>query len=426
MFEFLILRIAALFMLLFIAYFTVRRYSKTHTFLLFFIIYVLTTGADYYESFYDPNKYHWFIMTLVIAAIVVGATYFISKFRDFRALFIILIASNFVCIGSAAISLMMYLTHNAEISLLTGVFVHSITFMIMEKTVAPVIKDDLATVSDQKIWGPFCILPALFYVAITALCIWPQNIQEHPSSIPGVIILIALMVTNYLIIIILFKRQRSDTIRSLNIEFLGTYSDRIKAEMTQLQSSYRELEKSKLDIKLVANSIESYIKKGEYEEALAEAHTLNSREFFGTKQTMCENIALNAIILEKEIIAKENGITIDKDIKAPASLGNSEYEFATILSKFIQEAITSAVLSSNKTVRINIYTSGSYIFFEIRCGLPQEKVDPSMIEKMKLIESRNTLLANSCTVEFIKIHNGRCETRVHTHHITTELIFRIS
>ena len=188
-------------------------------------------------------------------------------------------------------------------------------------------------------WGIFAVIGLLFYVAITLLMTYPDNIVHRPAQLPVLILLFILMPVIYIHIIrtlrhqqIAYERLQQESIMHLQVASIMT---RIE-ELGVANEKFRE---ERHNFRHQLNAIASLAETERYDELLKivreyEQGLEKNRVVRYTKSAIID--AVLSVYIPKAELA---GITLNLGFAFPDTFEANESELATALANAIENAI---------------------------------------------------------------------------------------
>ncbi|MDO5538583.1 MAG: ATP-binding protein [Eubacteriales bacterium] len=342
-------RISILFLLLFLVIFLPLRYSKWVTFLCLTGCFVITGVMDYLYLIVGKKHEISVFFTLGEIIVVQTAPFLIAKYRDFRAMFVGFTAAGYVLAGNIVGSILYIAGVDFLIDLACESIIH---LLILGILIWKIRESFLISMENTEVqWGKLCLIPALFYTATYAISTWPANIYKQPENLLGVCCIMALMVSSYIMIIGMFSKQKQDEEMKRSMEYLENYAEQLKREADVLREKETETAVIRHDLRHYSILINSYLEDGRTEEIRELLRVLNEHGEDSKSVRYCENLAVNGIVTHCAKQANQNSIRFDVDIEIPQKMRVNEFEFATVVSNLLENAVQAAALVENKQER---------------------------------------------------------------------------
>lgn len=363
---FILYRISMLFLLLFIYLFLSLRYKKVTTITMLIISFILSGFIEYYQFFSNPNDIESLLATLINIVLIQGTVFLISYFRDFRALFTGISAAAYVLLGNVVSIISWYVFKSNLIAIIIQITIHLLILILANKYLKDKYHFEL---ENRKFgWGQLCLIPALFYIIIYSLAIWPSNIEQTPSNSVGIIFILLNSGITYTIISKLFYQQRIDDILERNNEFLKPYFASLRREIELTKAKEEQTAILRHDIRHTNNLIISYLKTNQVQQIYQLLNQVNHNLNETKPKIYCENKIINSIITSYILKAKENNIDFNMIIDVPQNLNSiNEFELAIVLSNLLENAINATIKlpSQERKVQLKLYPVKNQLLLDI-------------------------------------------------------------
>lgn len=334
-------RISMAFLLGFLWLFVPRRYKPAPSLLLLLGCFALTAGADYVRVFLTHTDGMKLTDTLLQSLLVQSTAILLSDYRDFRTLFTGITATAYTLAGNVIGSVVLLHTGLPAASIAAQAATHLalLAFLCLR-----VRSDSFSLMSMEGMpWAALCLIPALFYLLIYTLMIWPSDIYKIPSNQAAALAVLLLMVVGYVLIIRMLTSQREAVALRHDAELLETYADSLRAEAAQLEHSEEKTAVLRHDIRHRAALISGYLDAGQTDKVRALLATLDESLRAARPRHYCDNLALNGVVAHGVERAAALGVPLELQLAVPSSLGRlNEFELATVLSNLLENALTAA------------------------------------------------------------------------------------
>lgn len=277
------------------------------------------------------------LLTMSLPSCVVF--HFLARHRDGRFFF------TFCMVDTVVLEILYitnilnhYLTPDSALLMFT---VRLLAFPLLELWVYKKLRPMYLTVQrrQEKGWGLFALIGALFYVAITLLMVYPSPIVERPAYIPALSLLFLLMPVIYAQLILTLRNQQrfyemaeQESIMRLQV---ANVTSRIR-EINEVNERFRE---ERHDFRHKMKAIASLAAAGQYEELM----TVIGEYGEDVRQTRIERYSQSPIVdavLSAYIKKAENaGISVKLGFAFPDTFAASESELATALANALENAV---------------------------------------------------------------------------------------
>lgn len=349
-------RISLLFLLGFLVFFLPLCNNKKEIVLYLSLCYMITGVMDYLFFFTDVCNgipvYH----TLVEIVVIQAVPFLIGRYCDFRAMFVGFTAAAYVMAGNIACSVMYLLGANMAVNIIGQCAIHLIVLVILIWKIREGFLDSL---EDTELhWGSLCLIPALFYTAVYACSMWPSNIYRQPENLLGVCAVLALMVLSYIMIFEIFSNARQEGEQKRSIGYLENYAKHLKYEADLIQEKEMEAAVMRHDLRHYSILINSYLEDGREKEIRELLKEWNEHISMNRSIRYCENLAVNSIIAYYVKRSEELGLRFETDTQIPQKIGIDEFEFATVVSNLLENAVNAAAEAKEDSQRFVRVTAG--------------------------------------------------------------------
>lgn len=371
-------RVSIIFLLAFVAVFLPLRYGKRMTGLILFGCFLVTGVLDYFYLIVKQNEVFPVVLTVTEIVVVQITPFFISRYRDFRAMFVGFTAAAYVLAGNIASSILYLAGFSLVVNTVCQCIVHALLLGVLAWKIRESFLISLKNTDLQ--WGKLCLIPAMFYVAVYTISMWPANIYRHPENLVGVCCILVLMVSSYIMIIQMFVGLKQEEELKRSVEYLENYASRLKSEADTIQEKEMEAAVIRHDLKHYSILIHSYLEEGRKEEIRELLKELNEHMNEMRAVRYCENLSVNGVVSHCEKQAKKQGIRFEADIEVPQKMQINEFEFATVVSNLLENAVNAAGLVKDERlrfVRISAWGIKGQLFLHISNGCARE---PEILE----------------------------------------------
>lgn len=307
------------------------------------------TGVMDYLFFIAGNYENPVFHTLAEIVVIQTVPFVICKYRDFRAMFVGFTGAVYVLAGNIACTMLYIVGADLAVNLICQCVIHSLLLGILVWRIRGSFLDSLDNAELQ--WGQLCLIPALFYTAVYATSMWPANIYRQPENLLGVCSIMALMVVSYIMIIQIFTKMKQEGERKRSVAYLENYANRLKYEADLIQEKEMQAAVIRHDLKHYSILINSYLGEGREEEIRQLLKELNEHVNETKSVRYCENLAVNGIVAHCARQAKKKELRFDADMEIPQKMRVNEFEFATVVSNLLENAVNAASAAEKEAYR---------------------------------------------------------------------------
>ena len=331
--------ISHFFLMLFMYLFIVRRFAKAKTagVCTFSFLALCMTDCLKLNVFPDSDLCYTFV-TIFQIFLVQFTGLFISQKRDSKALFTGLTASNYVIVGSVAATVFDIWTGNKPLSLAGSFLVHAAALLILYwKTRKLWIKFQYKETFQN--WWELCLIPVLFYCSFSYFAFFPNTLYDVPENVIGVIVLIATMLTSYVVAFryVESESERADTYWK-NVMF-ESYIKGLENQYYLVEQSEKNLRILRHDMRHYSSMIDTLLEQGEYDEIKRVTAHINTVADENKIQKYCENLIANTILSRMMEKADAMSVAVRRDIVIAKEIPVNGYEFAVVLGNLGENAL---------------------------------------------------------------------------------------
>ncbi len=342
-------RISMLFLLAFLVAFLPLRKNKKKIVVYLMLCYSLTGALDCLFFFTDAYSGTPVYHTLTEIAAVQTVPFLLSRYRDFRAMFVGFTAAVYVLAGNLACTIVYFLGGSMMVNIVCQCVVHLLLLVIL---VWKIREGFLHSLQNKELqWGALCLIPALFYVAVYACSMWPANIYRQPENLLGVVAILVLMVMSYIMIIQTVTMVWQEEEQKRSLIYLKNYAERLKYEADLIQEKEMETAVMRHDLRHYSILINTCLDEGREEDIRELLREWNSHISESRNVRYCENLMVNSIIEHCAKRAEELGIRFEADTEIPQKMNINEFEFATVVSNLLENAIHAAAKTGGEPYR---------------------------------------------------------------------------
>ncbi len=331
--------ISHIFLMLFLYLFIACRYSRRKTAVICVLAFVTLCVTDCMKLNAFPDSDGCYTFVTIFQIFVVQFTgLFLSQKRDSKALFAGLSASNYVIVGSVAATVFDIWTGNAAVSLAGSFAVHAgILFILYRRTREIWLKFQFK--ESVKNWWELCLIPVLFYCSFSYFAFFPNTLYDIPENIIGVMVLIATMLTSY---VVAFRYVESESDRAdtywKNVMF-EAYIKGLENQYYSVEQSEKNLHILRHDMRHYSNMIDAFLEQGEYGEIKRVTAHINTVADENKIKKYCENLIVNTILSHVMEKADSLNVVVRGDIVVAKEIPVNGYEFALVLANLFENAM---------------------------------------------------------------------------------------
>lgn len=420
--SFVINRIGILFSLVFLFLFNVHSGKRSRVVLQLAIGYVLTSVLAFARSFGGPDSPWMFILcTLLEIVVLIGVSLQSSRYKDFRAVLTTFMALTYSLAGEAPARIVIGFTGDMVIACVIEI---AMLVLGIGAFYALCSNDFIeALTENQTKWIRMSIIPALFYIAISGLTVWPNDITQNTDTTYGVIVSLISIFYTAITIVVVFTTGKRTTIQKENLRFLSGYADRIDAKLNNLLSEYGSISDINKELLTVASNLKLAISDEDYDRLLEEITKLENMANRQVERFFTDKHAINAAIMEVDDMARDLGVRLFVDCDIPVNMNNMEEEYATILRSLLGKAIRESAAAGGFTVTTEIYLSGSEVALNVvfPVYLPPDTYHDSKEFALSFVEEFNREFEKPIIRSFIERYKAYFGVRVKGSYLVVDM-----
>lgn len=337
-------QVSMAFLLVFIWLFVPTRYSILHRILIMAVFYGGCTLIDYLRFFVleEGSTSILIFQTVIETVLLQGSVFLLCKYKDFRALFAGLTAAVVFLAGSKVAVMVLLATHSFMLSVAGQILTNGIVIGLL---ICFARENWLVLLeSSWKYWRELCVIPALFWLVVYALTIWPQNVWEGENykNLFAVMLLLVLLEASYVVMLLGIGYQHHITEIERDNEYLETYANRLKMEADRLREQETETAVLRHDLRHYFAQIQAYLALGDLDEAQDVLRQIDHKMLEIKPKRYCDNLAVNGVITYCKMLAERDQVKLTTRIEVPQKLAVNEFEFATVISNLLENAVYAA------------------------------------------------------------------------------------
>lgn len=331
--------ISHIFLMVFIFFFILHRYSKRRTIFICFSAFFLLTSLDFFKlNIFPDSRLCYFIVTIIQIIITQSVVIIISKKRDDKTLFMGLSSSNYVIAGSTMATILHICTGIEIISLLGSILVHIAILLLLFFRLQKICLK-CQEMEYLKKWWELCLIPVFFYTSFTFLAYFPNRLYDIPNNILGVSIFIITMFVSYVVILRYIESQSENADIYWKNIFMQEYIKGLEKQYYMLEQSERNMKILRHDMRHYSKMIDAMLEQKKYDEIRKITEHINNAADENKVVKYCNNLIANTIISKMMSRASSLGIKVNLDISIPKKIPVNDYEFTLVIANLFENAI---------------------------------------------------------------------------------------
>lgn len=331
--------ISHIFLMLFIFFFILHRYSKFVTFLICFCAFCLLSFLDYFKlGIFPDSDLCYVIVTITQIIITQSVAIIVSRKRDNKVLFMGLSSSNYVIAGSIIAAVLYICTGHEIISLIGSIIVHIGILLILFLRIRNICLKYQES-EYLKNWWELCLIPVFFYCSFSFIAFFPNTLYDNPSNIPGIIFFIITMFVSYVVVLRYMESQSEKADIYWKSVFMEEYIKGLENQYYMIEQSELNLKILRHDMRHYSRMIDAMLEQKKYSEIKKITEHINSVADENKVIKYCSNLIANTIISKMMDKARLLGIEAELDIIIPKKIPVNDYEFTLVIANLFENAI---------------------------------------------------------------------------------------
>ena len=366
--------ISHIFVILFMYLFIAPRYSKPKTAAICTASFFAITVPNILKLNIFPNsRLCYFLVTIYQIAMTQFTGLLISKRRDSKALFVGLSASNYVIAGSIVAAIIHIGTGNIYFCV-TGCIVTHIALMFVLYVKIRDIWVHYQQAESMNSWWKLCLIPVFFYCGFSCFAFFPYTLDDHPESIPGVVMFIIAMFVSYVIVMQYVSSESQRTAIYWQNVLYESYIKGLENQYHLVEQSEKNLRILRHDMRHYSGMIDSLLEQEAYSEIKKITEHINTVTDGNKVTSYCSNMVANTMLscmIEK---AYSLAIEVQQDIVISKSIPFDSYEFAMVVANLLDNAINCVkdFVEHRKLIEIKIRCEKDHLLIHMRNAYEKE------------------------------------------------------
>lgn len=360
--------ISHIFLMLFIFFFILHRYSKFVTFLICFFAFCLISLLDCFKLvIFSESNLCYVIVTITQIIITQSVAIIVSSKRDNKVLFMGLSSSNYVIAGSIIATVLYICTGHEIVSIIGSVIVHIGILLILFFRIRNICLKCQES-EYLKNWWELCLIPVFFYCGFSFIAFFPNTLYDNPSNIPGVILFIITMFVSYVVVLRYMESQSEKTDIYWKSVFMEEYIKGLESQYYMIEQSEHNLKILRHDMRHYSKMIDAMLEQEKYSEIKKITEHINNVADENKIVKYCSNLIANTIISKMMDKAWSLNINVELDIIIPKKIPVNDYEFTLVIANLFENAIMCVedFEESKRKVYIKINCSDEHLLIHMK------------------------------------------------------------
>lgn len=351
------------FILAYMLFFSELKYKISKTIFILLPVYFCFSFIDYISIYHFEENYLYIFENLIVLVLLTLIELFISEKKGFRVLFTLMCAMDFMLPAN----MICYIAFNKTKDIFSSIILQIVVlFSILFILVKFVLKYYKSNLNKSNSWRGVYIVPFLCYFTIIFLTIWPMNLIEYPIALPGVILLYILVLITFIMGIRMFTKKGIKQKQDMSLVFLAEYSDRIKNESAKVNDMSLKIDEMSSAMLTIASEILDYLDNNQYDNIRTIVSAIKEDSRLIKVDKKCVNNSINSVLTEVDGYAKKSSINVSYNINVPERIDSIEFEYAVVVERLLNYVVKVCGKFYLKEFSVSIYSSGSWMNFEVR------------------------------------------------------------
>lgn len=346
--------VSHMFMLSFFFYFTEHKYNYERTVISLFIMLLCFVFLELLRClFFFPSRFVTVLVTLPEIILMQLTVIWLSESDIARAIFTGINGACYVLAGNVSGVMVQYLTKNYTIGLVTAFTIDLIILVVlvetMQKHYLEMIKNDTVK------WNRLCCIPAMVYVCIYSLIVYPSSISTTPENGIAAAILILLMFISYALIFCMVRTVvERDQLEHSN-ELIRAYAQGLEKESAVIHKCNERVAVIRHDLKHFVVMLSGLLEEEDYEGIRTVLKKYGSAIDEQKVHIYCENAHVNSILNCFVARAQTAGVSLKIKTDIPQNLPVDSMEFAVVMANLLENAVNAAGEIESQEKYIDVY-----------------------------------------------------------------------
>lgn len=369
-----------IFVMLFMYLFIAPRYSRPKTAAICIASFFAITIPNVLKlNIFPDSRLCYFLVTIYQIAMTQFTGLFISKNRDSKALFVGLTASNYVIAGSIAASIIHICTGNLYLCTAGCIATHIILLFILYIKIRD-IWVHFQQEESMNNWWKLCLIPVFFYCGFSCFAFFPYTLDDHPESIPGIVMFIIVMFVSYVIVLQYVSSESQRTAIYWQNMLYESYIKGLENQYHLVEQSEKNLRILRHDMRHYSGLIDSLLEQGEYSEIKKITEHINAVTDGNKVTRYCNNMIANTMLSSMMEKAHSLAVEIQQDIVISSDIPFDSYEFAMVIANLFDNAINCVkdFVEQRKFIDVKIHCENDHLLIHMKNAYEKEIVFDSV------------------------------------------------
>jgi len=161
-----------------------------------------------------------------------------------------------------------------------------------------------------------------------------------------------LLILEYIFFVrMLSAREKLDEMK-LDQEYMDVYAQKIQQEQDRMLKKEEELSIIRHDLRHYMKLAYAYITEGKIDKVRELLEQTDQRLEDTKPERFCENLSVNVVATYCMMLAQKKKVSLELDLQIPGKLRWNEYEYATVVSNLLENAIYAADMVADQEHRV--------------------------------------------------------------------------
>ena len=329
--------ISHMWMMIFLMAFSRRRYSVKTTAGILTAAFLLLSGLEVLHFLPGSNPRAYALIVVVQILIVQGTAIVISEFRDFRALFTGLTASNYTLPGTVGGVYLHIMSDWTLVAYAYEILMNAGILWILVKVLRSTYLEIQA--QNRGEWSAMCLMPSLFYVSATGV-----EMVAHGSGRPleammaMMFFLITMQLSYYLVFLMIGKLYREErAVKDREIMRAGIRALRHKLE--ELGETERKIAVHLHDRRHLVRIMQEMMAEKNYDGMNQMLEQMQDMTEVRCPAHYTDNAPVNGVLVYYASEAEKKGIPFFVHMELPESLRVNDWQLAVVIGNLLDNAV---------------------------------------------------------------------------------------
>jgi signal transduction histidine kinase len=338
-------RISMAFLIAFMMEFMPLRYSRRRSVWICLVSYALSTVVNLVHltiTPHEPAVSDRLLFLGILGAIVMATAVILSRYRDWRAIFVGATASAYVLPGGMLWNVMAMATGSFAAAFAVEIFVHALFLYLFVKELRATFLAEVEHKEDD--WLCLCLIPGFYYMLAYSAIMPDEDSYAHLDvNIPVVMDLIVLILASFFLLVRSFDLKKREMALAHENLMMKSYTAAIRHESESMRQKEEKYAIERHDLRHVNSMLKAYLDAGETEQARKLLVTMDDKLDETVTRHCCANVAINGILLSSAERAAHLGVRLDCHAEVPEHLEHiDDYDLGAVIANLVENAINAA------------------------------------------------------------------------------------